>query len=189
MIKKVNERFYNFSVVIHPRGGEKLDWVFFSKDMDEYAEKIKSLKFVTPSDLSVLLLNLNGISQNSKDESKVRRFKLVEYIGQLEKGSVNCKPHYNLAIKTNVKILCSSLVRELSKCIYGIENCKSINVEPAHDYESLVNYCTKSETRLELKGTCYDPPHVDFRMSLFLEALEENQDLVKCIANQDYFKK
>lgn len=189
MIVKRNERFSEFSVVLNIRGGQDVDWLELSKDKNQYVSKMVSLNFVTPGDLSLLLQNFEGISQNSVIKKNVRRFKIIEYIGQLEEGSENKKPHYNLVIKTNIKILVSSLVRELSKALYNVENCKSINVEPCEDYSALVSYCTKEDTRLVLENTIYYAPYVDYRVGLFLQSLNENVDLLKCITIQDYFKK
>lgn len=184
-LKKLNQRFYDFSVVLNPRGGEEIDWKSLSENMDLYLFEMKRINFLTPKELSSVLSNFEGISQNSKRKEKIRYFRISEFRGQLEMGSENCKPHYNLAIRVSIKILASSLVRELSKVLYQVENCKSINVEVAHDYKALVEYCRKEETRLDLTGSEYYPPFLDYRLDLFLSALAENSDLAKFIAIQD----
>ena len=92
---------------------------------------------------------------------------------------VNSRPHYNLSVKTSSKVLNSSIVREISLSLYGAKNCNSINVEPTHDVDSLDQYCLKSETKLSLPSTAYYPPSVDVRLSEFLQALEEDEELKK----------
>lgn len=174
---------------MNPPLGQDFDWVELSNDKSAYLNKMKELNFITAKKLGSLLYDFEGISQNSEDQKNIRRFKIVEFFGQLEMGSENKKPHYNLLLRSNIKILSSTLVRELSKLLYNSDNCKSINVEPSHDTSSLISYCTKEETRLTLENTDYYPPSVDYRVALFLDALHENSDLLKYLAIQDYFKK
>ena len=171
--KKVNERFQYFSIVLNVRGGEEIDWSSLSKD--NLASKMEELKFPTPLALGILMKNFEGVAQNSNvDKSRIRRFRFKRFRGQLEKGSDNGRPHYNLSVKTSSKVLVSAIVRELSLILYGIKNCKSINVEPTHDVDLLDQYCLKIETRLLLAGTSYYPPLVDVRLSDFIEVLEED---------------
>lgn len=189
LLVKKNERFYSFSVVLNPSGGQSVDWTKLSLDDSSYYNKMLELDFITPLSLSKLLYNYEGISQNSKDPKNIRRYKIVKFIGQLEKGSENKKPHYNLIITVDVKILSSALVKGLSQLLSNKNICNSISVEPAHVSSCLTSYCTKEDTRLLLEGTPYYPPAVDYRVSSFLEALHENKDLSKYPAIQDYFKK
>ena len=143
---------------------------------------MEELKFPTPVTLSTFMKNFEGVAQNSNvDKSRVRRFRFEKFTGQLEKGLVNGRPHYNLSVKTSSKVLNSAVVRELSLALYGVKNCKSINVEPTHDVDSLDQYCLKPETRLVLPATGYYPPSVDVRVSEFLQVLEEDEELKKFI--------
>jgi len=178
MVKKINERFQYFSIVLNVRNGEEINWKNLTKA--DMISEMKGLNFLTPLSLAILLKNFEGIAQNSNvDKSRIRRFRFETFIGQLEKGCKKGRPHYNLSVKTSSKVLASAVVRELSLALYGIKNCKSINVEPAHDAESLDQYCLKKETRLVLSETVYYPPSVDVRVSDFLEALEEDKELKK----------
>jgi len=186
---KKNQRFYEFSVVLNPVRGQEIDWKLYSDDEKGYMAQLNKINFISPSELASILTEFKGISQNSTDKKKIRHFTISEFRGQLERGSENCKPHYNLAIKTSVKVLASSLVRELSQTLYGVNNDKSVNVEPAHDFDSLVKYSTKNETRLELLGSKYYPPYVDSSVSQFIIALQQNPDLAKCIPIQDFSSK
>ena len=143
------------------------------------------LKFPTPMELGIFFKNFEGIAQNSNvDKSRVRRFRFERFIGQLEKGLNNERPHYNLSVMTSCKVLPSTVVRELSLALYDVKNCNSISVEPTHDVNLLEKYCLKDETRLILPGTIYYPPLVDVRVSEFIEfieALEEDKELKKFI--------
>ena len=176
--KKINERFEFFSIVLNVRGGENIDWEKLTQD--GIVDKMIELKFPNPLDLAVCLRNFEGIAQNSNvDKSRIRRFKFESFVGQLEKGLKNGRPHYNLSVKTSSKVLVSTVVRELSLILYNVKNCKSINVEPTHNVDSLDKYCLKLETRLILPSTSYYPPTVDTRVSEFIEALKEDEELKK----------
>ena len=176
--RKLNERYQYFSIVLNVRGGEKIDWSSLSKK--DMVKNMEELKFPTPLTLSTFMKSFEGIAQNSNvDKSRIRRFTFEKFIGQLEIGLVNSRPHYNLSVKTSSKVLNSSVVREISLALYGAKNCNSINVEPTHDVDSLDQYCLKSETKLSLPSTAYYPPSVDVRLSEFLQALEEDEELKK----------
>ena len=186
-MKLVNERFKYFSIVLNVAGGEEINWGLLTKE--EMVNEMIRLHFPTPLGLSAFLRNFEGIAQNSNiDKSRIRRFRFEKFIGQLEKGEENNRPHYNLSIKTSSKVLPSAVVRELSLALYNIKNCKSINVEPTHDVELLDKYCLKEETRLLLESTDYYPPLVDARVSEFIEALEEDEELKKFISILVYTK-
>ena len=181
MKKKVNERFRYFSIVLNVAGGENINWGCLGRK--EMADKMTELNFPTPLDLAVALRDFEGIAQNSNvDKSRVRRFKFERFIGQLEKGEQNNRPHYNLSVKTSSKVLVSAVVRELSLVLYSVKNCNSINVEPTHDVDLLDKYCLKEETRLLLESTDYYPASVDVRVSDFIKALEEDEELKKFIS-------
>ena len=178
--KKVNERFQYFSIVLNVRKGENVNWGSLTND--EIVENLVRLKFLTPMELGGFFKNFEGIAQNSNvDKSRIRRFKFERFLGQLEKGSKNGRPHYNLSVMTSCKVLTSTVVRELSLALYGVKSCNSINVQPTHDVNSLEKYCLKSETRLVLPSTIYYPPSVDVRIGDFIEALEEDKELKKFI--------
>ena len=176
--KKINERFQYFSIVLNVRKGETINWKSLTKD--EIVESMVKLKFITPMELGTSLKNFEGIAQNSNvDKSRVRRFRFERFIGQLEKGLNNGRPHYNLSVMTSCKVLTSTVLRELSLALYGVKTCNSISVEPTHNVDSLEKYCLKLETRLVLPSTIYYPPLVDIRVSEFIEALEEDEELKK----------
>jgi hypothetical protein len=175
---KVNDRFQFFSVVLNVRGGEEIDWPSLTES--ETVSKMMELKFRTPLELASLMKKFEGVSMNSNvDKSRVRKFKFKSFKGQLERGAENGRPHYNLAVKTSSRVLTSVIIRELSLALYSEKNCKSISVEPAHDIVALEEYCLKLETRFVLPGTAYYPPSLDTRVSEFLEALTEDEELKK----------
>lgn len=178
--KKINERFQYFSIVLNVRRGESVNWESLTDN--EIVENIVRLKFLTPMELETFFKNFEGIAQNSNvNKSRVRRFKFKRFICQLEKGSNNGRPHYNVSVMTSCKVLTSTVVRELSSALYDVKNCNSISVEPTHDVNSLEKYCLKSETKLVLPVTIYYTPLVDVRISEFIEALEEDKELKKFI--------
>lgn len=177
--KKIpNESLKYFSIVLNVRGGENIDWSKMKKN--KMVEKMEKLKFPTPQNLAVFLREFEGIRVNSNiEKSAIRRFKFRNYKGQLEQGSENNRPHYNLAVETTSKTSSSVIARELALALYGVKNCFSIQVDPAHNIDSLQDYCIKLETRLMLPATLYYPPSVDTRLSSFLEDLETNKHLKK----------
>ena len=99
-----------------------------------------------------------------------------------KRGEQNNRPHYNLSVKTSSKVLVLPVIRELSLVLYGLKNCNSISVEPTHDVDLLDKYCLKEETRLLLESIDYSPPLVDVRVSEFIKALEEDEELKKFIS-------
>lgn len=53
------------------------------------------LKFPTPLNLAISLKNFEGIAQNSNvEKSKTRQFRFERFMGQLEEGLTNRRPHY-----------------------------------------------------------------------------------------------
>jgi len=176
--KKINQRFKYFSIILNVRKGENVDWSPMLNN--EIAHHLTELNFITPMELAKFFKNFQGIAQNSSvDKSRIRKFKFNRFIGQLEKGLNNGRPHYNLSVITSCKVLPSTVIRELSLALYGVKNCNSISIEPTHDVNVLEKYCLKLETRLLLAGTAYYPPSVDVRISEFIEALEEDDELKK----------
>ena len=93
-------------------------------DDDDMVENMIKLKFPTPMELGTFFKNFEGIAQNSNvDKSRIRRFRFERFIGQLEKGLNNGRPHYNLSVMTSCKVLPSTVVRELSLALYSVKNC------------------------------------------------------------------
>ena len=103
--------------------------------------------------------------------------------GQLEQGDKNDRPHYNLIVRTTSQVRCSALARELSLLFFEVKNDKSIQVDPAYDRDALDIYCSKKNTRLELKGTDYYPPFVDSKDYKFDRVMDEDLDVKKVMLN------
>ena len=73
-------------------------------------ENMVKLKFLTPQKLGTFFKNFEGITQNSKvDRSRIGRITFEHFTGQLEKGSNNERPHYNLLVITSCKVLNSTI--------------------------------------------------------------------------------
>lgn len=172
---KSQKRYRNYSVILNVRGGEKVKW----KDLDKKSmvEKLTDMNFPTPFELSNLLNDFVGIYEQSSKKSSVRRFKIKDFSGQLEIGTDNGRPHYNLSIKTSAKIKPYILLRELSGILYNVNKCNSISIDPTHNYESLKIYCLKDETRSNLIATKYYPSRVSKVLSEYLKELKNNPDL------------
>ena len=175
ILRNSQQRFRNYSVVLNVRGGEKIKWKGLSKN--SIVQKLTDLNFRTPLELSNLLNRFVGIYEQSSKKSSVRKFKIDNFSGQLEIGADHGRPHYNLSIKASAKIKPYTLLRELSRILYSVDKCDSISIDPAHNYESLNNYCLKDETRSNLIATEYYPPRVSKDLGEYLNELNNNSDL------------
>lgn len=180
MIKK-NEtrlkRFYWFSVVINVKGAQKVGWK--KLDSREIYNQLVEYEFPTPKILRQLLMQKRYISCNSANEKNIRYFEIDELKGQLERGSENGRPHYNLILRTTSQVRCSDLARELSLLFFKSKNDKSIQVEPAHNPDALGFYCSKEISRLELIDTEYYPPFVDSEDFKFEKSMKDDPDMLK----------
>lgn len=185
---KTKDRFKHFSVVLNVRGGESINWQ--ELDTEEYANKMTELDFITPLELAQRIGEFSGIYQNnSKDPAKARKFKFEGFKGQLEKGSTNARPHYNLVVTTSASMPSSTLARELTRMLFDIPGIDgSVNVAPAYSLSDLTDYCLKEETRLELRNTSYYPPRVDINISTFDKIIKEDEELKKYIFHLAGFK-
>lgn len=171
MVFKKNERFSNYSIVLNVPNSSEIDWDTMTGQ--QMALAMATCHFPNQSTLATKLTKFVGVAQNSnKSKSAVRRFTISEFAGQLEKGTINGRPHYNLAVKTSSKVLPSVLLRELSMHLYDRSNCPSINVQPSVEHDALKAYCWKADTRLELPSTEYYPPAVTQTSSDFNSRLE-----------------
>jgi hypothetical protein len=178
-MKKQRDRFNSYSLVINPEGAQEHDWVELSKDTKLYLETMLALGFPTPKELTDKLATFRGVAQRSSDPKKVRFCSFTDYFGQLEKGEINMKPHYNLIVRLNVKIYVSVLLRELSQHLYQQDNSYAIQIKPTLDSTALYNYCGKEDTRLILENSPYYPSRVDSRYKQFDSMMGEYPDMEK----------
>ena len=139
-----SNRHHEFGVVIHAVGAEKFD--FSAKTKLEITEILRELSFVTPSELSKILLNIK-VQGNKKRNSEERYFSVIKDIkGQLELGFKNNKPHYQVWIKMNSLIVKGALLKALSQAIYGESKSSAISVQIlSEDSEDFQKYCTKHD--------------------------------------------
>lgn len=179
--QKEQKRFCWFSVVLNVKGGEKIDWK--KLNFEEIDLKLLKLEFPTPKTLRQLLLKDKLIYTSSADQKKIRYFEIEELKGQLEEGTENNRPHYNLILRTSCQIRCSDLVRELSLLFFKVRKDNSIQVDPAHNPEMLSMYCSKENTRLNLEGTEYYPPFVNSNDFIFDQEMENDSDMRKIQSN------
>jgi hypothetical protein len=167
---KGDQRYSCFAIVLNVPVGESLDWTMLS-DLEAH-DKLLDLKFISPRGLEKFFLKSKFVYTSSLDGRRIRYFSIPEFVGQLERGVKNKRPHYNLLVRTSCKVRSRDLVRELSKALYGgVRRHDSISVDVSHNEDALKDYCLKEESRLVLEGTDYYPPLVDSRQSEFQEFL------------------
>ena len=179
--EKEQKRFYWFSVVLNVKGGQKVNWKKLNQE--KIYDQLLKLNFQTPETLRQLLMENKFVSNYSADVKKIRYFNIEELKGQLEQGTENNRPHYNLIIRTTQKIRCSALARELSLLFCKVKHDPSIQVDPAHNRDALEDYCSKEETRLNLKYTEYYPPFVDSKDFNFDKEKGSDLDMKKIISS------
>ena len=126
-----NYRGKTFGVVINPLiGGEPINWNNLSSK--EIEKKLNELNFIDKFKLTVALNSLSIENINK------RLTEIEDFEGEFEFGTNSNIPHYQLALKT--KTICSKtkVLAALNKSINGF-----INVDVQHNFENMVNYCTK----------------------------------------------
>lgn len=179
-MKKKSTRLRFFSVVINVRGAQKENWQEMKKN--EIPDLLQKYNFPDPANLSKILADLEGVAQRAvKPGLKTRFFKISDFKGQLEQGTDNMRPHYNIAVELTCQCYAANLAQTIALSLYGINDCPSIQVKPSVYQSALMNYCSKTETRLVLPETKYYPPTVDIRLSEFLDLCKEDEDLKKLI--------
>lgn len=177
--EKEQKRFYWFSVVLNVKDGQNVKWKRLS--FEKIHDQLLKYKFPTPQTLRQLLMDNQFVSSYSADEKKIRYFQIDKLEGQLEQGTENGRPHYNLILRTTSQVRCSALARELSLVLLKVKNNKSIQVDPAHNPDALDIYCSKENSRLDLVGTNYYPARVDSKDYKFDKEREDDQDLDKIL--------
>ena len=126
-----NYRGKTFGVVINPLiDGEPINWNNLSSK--EIEKKLNELSFIDKFKLTVALNSLSIENINK------RLTEIEDFEGEFEFGTDSNIPHYQLALKT--KTICSKpkVLAALNKSINGF-----INVDLQHNFENMVNYCTK----------------------------------------------
>ena len=120
-----------FGVVINPKLDEKINWRDFS--ILEINSKLRELKFINKFLLMDCLNNLE-VENVSKNKTYIK-----DFAGQLELGTKNKIPHYQLAIEMNSICTKKKILESLENKING-----HISVDIQFDMKNMKEYCTKS---------------------------------------------
>jgi len=166
-----------WSVVIYPKTTEDIDWK--SMDKESLTTKLEELLMITPSALGKVLvdLRLEGDKKKNSDEyylSTVKRF-----TGQLELGTKNGRPHYQLAIELTSRVTLKKLKVYFSKAIYGEMASNAISIEALKNNfdEYSVGYCLKEDRANLLRDYTHVSITQDYMKSII--HMEENSELKK----------
>lgn len=119
-----------FGIVINPKLSEIVDWKNMS--ISEIGEKLKQLRFLDKYLLTEYLTNLEVINVSNNKTS------INDFVGQLELGTVNKIPHYQLAVE--MKTICTKkkVLEILEKKINA-----HISVQVQFNFEDMKKYCEK----------------------------------------------
>ena len=170
------KRFGSYGVIFHPRGGQNIDWSKLSKK--EIVEELKKCGFLTPLEMCNFLRNVSIRGEKKKNGEGYYYATLFNFMGQLELGSLNGVPHYQLFLEVKPKLTKAKLLKYLSKKLYGKVSSCAISVKVlTEDTEAYEDYC-KKEGRANLPGI-YEDVIIDSTLSFFSKYLEENSQLKK----------
>lgn len=176
MIKK----FSKFRVTIHPKLDEKEltqgSWSGMSKEL--ITERLRKLKFKTPIEMAriCLSISLKGDKKRNSDDYYVASVK--DFGGQLELGTKNGIPHYQLWVELKPQTTKKRLLNYLSQVMYNEEISDAISVEVlTEDIEAYKDYCSKEDAANLLDE--YAHIKVDKTISEFDEYLEVNPETKK----------
>lgn len=173
--KKRKSRLKEWSLTILPEGGEEVDWPSLSRD--ETTEKLKELGFPNPRDLEKVLRTVKFEVRKNKQGEPVYGT-IEKYGGQLELGTKNGKPHYQMWINTSHVVYKGVLASGISQAVYSKEISGAINVTGLSlDSSDYKEYCVK-EDRANLPG---DYEHYELSSDRYEveKYFEENPQLKK----------
>jgi len=120
------------------------------REIDDFnlLKRMRELNFITQPLLENLLLNFKFYA---REENKTKCH-LVDFRGQLERGEINRRAHWQLYLNTSAGVSTTRLLTFLSKEIMGEEKYLSIQLKRVNDVGATLEYVTKPE-RLELKDS------------------------------------
>ena len=129
-VRKNPARGKLFGVVINPKLNEAIEWKKMSEV--EIESNLKKFKFPNRFVLTDIL--------NELEIENVHKNKTVtdDFVGQLEIGTENSIPHYQLAISTASICTRKKVLEAFEKKIEG-----HINVDIQFNFEDMKNYCSK----------------------------------------------
>ena len=143
-MKKNPARAKLFGIVINPKLDEPIEW----KEMSsvEIESSLKKLKFPNRFVMTEILNELE-VQNVHKNKTSVD-----DFVGQLEIGTENAIPHYQLAISTKATCTKKKVLESLEEKIEG-----HINVDIQFNFEEMKNYCLKESRFIseEYSGKIY----------------------------------
>ena len=175
----MESKFTKFGITIHPPGGESVNWKELTKQ--EISEKLKELNFWTPTKVARLMTEVQIFKERKKNKSGqliVYNSESKDFGGQLELGTKNKTPHYQLWLELTSKTTKKKVLNYFSKKLTGETTSTAISVTVlTEDIENYVNYCQK-EDRANLEGD-YTHIEVTSLLSEMDKYLEDNPDSKK----------
>lgn len=133
-------------------------------EIESYLEKYNFVKQATLEDI---LLNL-------KIKSKVTITSLSDFRGQLERGTENARPHWQLYLSTVKQTVAKELVTSLSTVLYSVDLDFSIQVTTIRDVESTIEYVTKEDRLTFPKNSPWSPGTPSMIETNFRKELSED---------------
>lgn len=133
-------RFNHFQVVLNIPVGSDID---FKEIPDEEIESyFYQYNFVKQEELETVLLDLKIIAKGTIAV-------LTDFRGQLERGTSERRPHWQLYVCTSRQTVKTEVLKALSMALYSVQDHKSIQVQAIRDVEATIDYVTK-EGRLNM---------------------------------------
>lgn len=144
VVKKNLARAKLFSMVTTPKLDEPIEWKKMSSV--EIESSLKKLKFPNRFVMTEILNELE-VQNIHKNKTSVD-----DFVGQLEIGTENTIPHYQLAISTKATCTKKKVLESLEEKIEG-----HINVDIQFNFEEMKNYCLKESRFIseEYSGKIY----------------------------------
>jgi len=158
-------RFNHFQAVLNIPVGSEIDFKTVSdSEIESYFEKYN---FVKQEELETILLNL-------KIKAKATLAVLSDFKGQLERGTSERRPHWQLYLCTSKQTVKSEVRKALSLALFSVPNHASIQVTVIKDVESSIEYVTKEERFDISENSPWSPGIILFTTAKFREQLAED---------------
>lgn len=164
-------RYNHFQVVINLYDPDIPDFVDISNE--DLIPIMQKMNFVSQRSLEKILLDANFSSRDTGFTN------FSEFQGQLERGSISRRPHWQLFLKTRLKTTASKVRLYLSQQIYDCDNHSSISVDTMNNPEETISYVSKPG-RLILESSVWYPGVISRRIAEANRLLEDDE-LMKLI--------
>lgn len=158
-------RFNHFQVVLNIPVGSEVDYKDVSDDKIEFY--LKKYNFVNQEELETVLLDL-------KIKAKGTIAVLTDFRGQLERGTNERRPHWQLYICTSKQTVKSEVLKALSMQLYSVPDHNSIQVKVMRDVEATIEYVTKEGRLIMPTDSLWSPGLISMTSAKFRRELEED---------------